>query len=161
MFYIFIPGVNFISVLFNYNRLFICAKFLFPIHTLVNLTLSPAFWVWEYQYMRLVFYKSTQLWVTSSWTEHIHCHVSLFKLNIKLAETWTVFSNNVNTTIRKYSSRAFIWVVTPLGFVGQLRIYKFSWFSQIHLWQHLDQGLTQTWTLFRCHLLLELLKMST
>ena len=36
-------GSIFISVLFNYNRLFICAKFLFLIHTLVNLTLSPAF----------------------------------------------------------------------------------------------------------------------
>ena len=57
-----------------------------------------------------------------------HCHIFLFKLNIKYAKTWTLFSNNVNTTIRKYSSRAFIWVVTPLGFVGQFRILKFSWF---------------------------------
>ena len=32
------------------------------------------------------------------------------------------FSNNTNSTIRKYSTRAFIWVVTPLGFVGQFRI---------------------------------------
>ena len=52
--------------------------------------------------------------------------------NIKIAKTWTVFSNNVNTTIRKCSSRAFIWVVTPLGFVWQFRIWR-SWFSQIHL----------------------------
>ena len=29
----------------------------------------------------------------------------------------------MNTTIRKYSSRAFIQVVTPLDFVGQFRIY--------------------------------------
>ena len=50
-------------------------------------------------------------------------------------KTWTVFSNNVNTTIRKYSSRAFIWVVTPLGFVGQFRTWSFlSWFSQIRSW---------------------------
>ena len=63
------------------------------------------------------------------------CHDSLPKFNIKSAKTWTPFSNNVNTTIRKYSSRASIWVVTPLGFVGQFRIYKFSWFSQIRLWQ--------------------------
>ena len=47
-----------------------------------------------------------------------HCLVSLFKLNLKFAKTWTRFSSNVNTTIRKYWSRAFIWVVTPLGFVG-------------------------------------------
>ena len=44
------------------------------------------------------------------------------KLNIKIAKTWTVFSNNMDTTTRKYSSRAFIWVVTPLGFVGRFRI---------------------------------------
>ena len=50
-------------------------------------------------------------------------------LTIKFVKTWTVLSNNVNTTIRKYSSRAFIWVVTPLGFVGQLRILTFSWFG--------------------------------
>ena len=37
-----------------------------------------------------------------------HCHGSVFKLNIKIAKTWTLFSNNVNTTIRKYSPRAFI-----------------------------------------------------
>ena len=37
-----------------------------------------------------------------------HCHVSLFTLNIKIAKTWTLFSNNVNTIITKYSSRAFI-----------------------------------------------------
>ena len=46
-----------------------------------------------------------------------HYHVSLSKLNMKIARTWTVFSNNVNTTIRKCSSRAFIWVLTPLGFL--------------------------------------------
>ena len=49
-------------------------------------------------------------------------HVSLFKLNIKFAKTWSMFSNDVNTTVRKYSSRAFIWVVTLLDFVGQFRI---------------------------------------
>ena len=57
--------------------------------------------------------------------------------HVKFAKTWTLFSNNVNTTIRKYSSRAFIWVVTPLGFVGHFRIEKFSWFNQIHLCQFL------------------------
>ena len=50
------------------------------------------------------------------------CHVFLSKLHIKFAKTWTLFSDNVNTTIRKYSSRAFIWVVTSLDFVGQFRI---------------------------------------
>ena len=35
----------------------------------------------------------------------------------------------MNTSIRKYSSRAFVWVVTPLGFVGQFRISKFSAFG--------------------------------
>ena len=28
-------------------------------------------------------------------------------------------SNNVNTTIRKHSFRAFVWVVTPLDFIGR------------------------------------------
>ena len=51
-----------------------------------------------------------------------HYHVFLSKLNMKIARTWRLLSNNVNTTIRKYSSRAFIWVVTPLGFLGQFRI---------------------------------------
>ena len=37
-----------------------------------------------------------------------HCRVSLSKLNLKIAKTESMFSNNVNTTIRKYSSRAFI-----------------------------------------------------
>ena len=50
-----------------------------------------------------------------------HCRLSLLKLNIKFPKTWNVPSNNVNTTIRKHSSRAFIWVVTPLGFDGQFR----------------------------------------
>ena len=45
-----------------------------------------------------------------------------FKLNIKFTKTWTLSNKNVNATVRKYSSRAFIWVVTPLGFVGQCRI---------------------------------------
>ena len=44
------------------------------------------------------------------------------ELNIKFAKTWTLFYNNVNTTIRKYLSRAFIWVVTPLDFVEHFRI---------------------------------------
>ena len=53
-----------------------------------------------------------------------HCHVSLFKyLNIKfIVKIWNMFSNNINTTIRKFSSRAFIWVVTPLDFAVQFRI---------------------------------------
>ena len=32
-------------------------------------------------------------------------------------------SNNVNTTIRKYSLRAFIRMVTRLDFVGQLEVF--------------------------------------
>ena len=51
-----------------------------------------------------------------------HCHVSLSKLNIKFGKPWTLFSNNGNNTIKKYSSRAFIWVVTPSGFFGWFRI---------------------------------------
>ena len=50
-------------------------------------------------------------------------------LNIKIAKTWTLFSNNVNTTIRKYASRAFVWVVTPLDFVGRFRIYSLVKFA--------------------------------
>ena len=68
----------------------------------------------------------------------VHCGTLTFTAmflcsNLKFAKIWTLFSNNLNTTIRKYSSSDFIWVVTPLGFVGQFRIYKFSWFSQIRL----------------------------
>ena len=47
--------------------------------------------------------------------------------NIKIAKSWTLFSNNVDTIIRKYLLRAFIWVVTPLGFVGQ---FKFTFGSE-------------------------------
>ena len=53
-----------------------------------------------------------------------HCHISLLTLNIKSqTKKWTLFRNNVDTTIRKYSSRAFIWVASPLDFVTQFRIY--------------------------------------
>ena len=57
-----------------------------------------------------------------AFTRRFHCHVSLSKLTIKFAKTWALFCKNVNTTIRKLSSKAFIWVVTPFGFVGQFRI---------------------------------------
>ena len=40
--------------------------------------------------------------------EPFHCLVSLSTINIKFAKSLILFSNNVNTTIRKYSSRAFI-----------------------------------------------------
>ena len=33
-----------------------------------------------------------------------HCHVSLFKLNIKFVKTWTLFSSNMNTVIRMLTS---------------------------------------------------------
>ena len=65
-----------------------------------------------------------------------HCHVFLVKLNIKIAKRWTVFSNNMSTTIRKYSLRAFIWVVTPLdllnssGFRSFLGLVKFAFGSE-------------------------------
>ena len=65
-------------------------------------------------------------------TLSLPCH-SLSKLNIKFAKTWTLFSNNVNTTIRKYSLRAFIWVVTPSldssGFRSFLGLVKFTFGS--------------------------------
>ena len=42
------------------------------------------------------------------------CHVSLFKLTIKTtAKRLTLLLNNLNATLRKCSSRAFIWVITP------------------------------------------------
>ena len=56
------------------------------------------------------------------------------QINIKFAKTWTVFSNNVNITIRKYSSIAFIWVVTPYKkcrFVWQWRIYSRSFLGLV------------------------------
>ena len=58
-------------------------------------------------------------------TMSCHCHISLSKLNIKITKTWTLLSNNTNSTPLGYilnSSRAFIWMVVPLGFVGQFRI---------------------------------------
>ena len=59
------------------------------------------------------------------------CCVSLFKLNMKFAKTWTLFSNSVNTTIRKYSLRAFIeWSLLQIsldssGFRSFLGLVKF------------------------------------
>ena len=47
-----------------------------------------------------------------------HYNVSFVSLSQINNKTSTLFSNKV----RKYSSRAFIWVVTPLCFVGQFRI---------------------------------------
>ena len=38
-------------------------------------------------------------------------------LQFPFTRKWTLFNNNSNSTIRMYLSRAFIWVVTPLGFV--------------------------------------------
>ena len=34
----------------------------------------------------------------------------------KISRKWTFFSNKTNSTIRMYSSRAFIWMVTPGSF---------------------------------------------
>ena len=42
---------------------------------------------------------------------------------------WALFRNNTNT-IRMHSSRAPIWVVIPLGFVRQIKIWKFSTFRK-------------------------------
>ena len=63
---------------------------------------------------------------TVLFTERFNPFIAMFlwfKLNIKFAKTQTLFSNNVNTAIRKYSSRAFIWVVSPLGFVQDLEVF--------------------------------------
>ena len=49
------------------------------------------------------------------WT--LSCHVSLSTLNMTFAKTWTLFSDNVNAIIRKYSSRAFICDVASLDLV--------------------------------------------
>ena len=38
----------------------------------------------------------------------VHMHANCMPKNTKIAKTLTLFSNNVDTTIRKYSSRAFI-----------------------------------------------------
>ena len=73
--------------------------------------------------------------------------VSLSKLNIKIVKTWTLFSNKVNTTIRKYSLRAFIWVVTPAslyssGFRSYLGLVKFCFLAL----KGLDKNCLQAWT---------------
>ena len=66
------------------------------------------------------------------------CFQSWNNQNEKFAQkTWTLFCNNVNTAIRKYSSRAFIWVVTPLGlldssgFRGFLGLVKWTCGSEM------------------------------
>ena len=53
---------------------------------------------------------------------YFHCGVSSSKLVLKNARKWTLSSNNTNSSSRMHSSRAFIWVVTPLGFVWLIRI---------------------------------------
>ena len=65
------------------------------------------------------------LWLLHMIVNLAYCYMlssALFKLKTKFAKRWILFGNNVNTTIRKYLSRAFIWVVTPSGFIGQFRI---------------------------------------
>ena len=77
---------------------------------------------------------SATVWTPPIESTHRELPFEWSHLQVSFARKWTLFSNNTNSTIRKYS-RAFIWVVTPLGFVGQFRLFKFSWFSQICFWQ--------------------------
>ena len=71
------------------------------------------------------------LWQYCCFTPTFPCHFSLFELNIKLVKTLTLFSNNVNTTIRKYSRRAFIPVAYTFRFrstVQDLEVF-FVWLN--------------------------------
>ena len=59
-----------------------------------------------------------------------HCHVSLSKLNIKFAKTWSLFSNNVNTTI-SHQELSFEWSHLKVsldgsGFRSFLGLVKFA-----------------------------------
>ena len=54
-------------------------------------------------------------------------NVSLFKLDTKFAKPWTLFSSNVNTTIRKHSSRASIFRSGLRYFLG---LFKFAFGSE-------------------------------
>ena len=47
------------------------------------------------------------------------------KISVKNVRKWTHFSDNTNGAFTLYSSRAFICMVTPLGFVWQIRIGNF------------------------------------
>ena len=97
-----------------------CLQCMYSAHNTVfllgNGDLSPTGCMYTFQQLLYVY-------LFNFWERYSdsHCHVSLFKLNIKLAKTWTLLSNNVNTTIRKYSLRAFIWVVSPQGFIGTVQ----------------------------------------
>ena len=55
-----------------------------------------------------------------TWTSQCICCELSFEwphLLVSFARKWTFFSNNTNSTIRMYSSWAFIWVISPFGFV--------------------------------------------
>ena len=78
--------------------------------------------------------------ITSKIHIYYHCHVPLSKLNIKFAKTWTLFSNNVNTTIRKYFA--------PLDFVGQRVFWGVYWNSPLAV-KKTTECSAQTWTRFQ------------
>ena len=77
------------------------------------------------------------LWKKSCMHSRVHVYVQYIHGNVPLK--WCgpeLFHCNVpNSTIRMYTSRAFIWVITPLGCVWQFWILSESLeFSQISPW---------------------------
>ena len=47
----------------------------------------------------------------------------------------TVQESEVNTAVRKYSLRAYIWVVTPLGYIWQFRSWKWTVLLECTHWE--------------------------
>ena len=64
---------------------------------------------WVYENVFLVSRVSVQL----------NYHISLSGLSKQLARKESLFSEDINRTIRRYSSRTFIWMATPLGFISR------------------------------------------
>ena len=72
---------------------------------------QETYWLqrWVYENVFLVSRVSVQL----------NYHISLSGLSKQLARKESLFSEDINRTIRRYSSRAFIWMATPLGFISR------------------------------------------
>ena len=49
-----------------------------------------------------------------------HCNIWMVTPLVSFVRAWNIFSNIKNSTIRMYLSRAFIWMVTPLGFICKI-----------------------------------------
>ena len=75
-------------------------------------------------------------------TQSMSCFLHQNNIKIQENELSSVITQT-SVPLETYFPRLLIWVVTPLGFVSQIRIWKFSPFIQISLWQWQDQGPSQ------------------